>query len=142
MNKSKIDELVGNGTWEGQYGMMYSFNIRLEDGTEGEVNSKSETPPYGVGDDVWYEVKQETAFGKKLKVSTQDPAQRPTGGFAGGGRKKEDPALQKRIENSWAIQTAIQVMGPKPDEVTFSAYSLVVEDTALSLLKLRDSINQ
>lgn len=143
MTKSKVENLQGNGTWEGQFGTMYSFNIELADGTYGEVNSKSETPPYGVGDEVWYEVKQETSFGKKLKVSTQDPAAR--GSYAGGGARvgarKEDPALQKRIENSWALQTAVQVLGPKPDEATFASYSLVLEDVALSLLKLRDTLN-
>jgi len=35
---------------------MYTFEITFNDGTVGEANSKSQEPPYKVGDEVWYEV--------------------------------------------------------------------------------------
>jgi hypothetical protein len=114
---------------------MYTFEVSFVDGTVGEANSKTEEPPYKVGDEVYYEVvSNNERWGKKLKISKNPPQ-------SFGGRK-EDPAIQRRIENSWAIQTAVQILGVKRDKVTLKAYSVVLQETAESMLKLRDTLNQ
>jgi hypothetical protein len=36
----------------------------------------------------------------------------------------------------------VQILGVKPDKVTLKAYSVVLQETAESMLKLRDTLNQ
>ncbi len=113
MNKAKITSVQGDGTWEGQHGTMYSFVVTLqaEDGTTvtAQVNAKSDTPKWmplvGTDTPVWYQVTGEYQGAKKAKLDTQDPA-------LGRGGRGQDPLTTKRIECSWAIQTAIATMGP------------------------------
>ena len=40
--KSIVKSVTPNGTWEGQYGLMYKFEIEFENGDVGEYLSKSE----------------------------------------------------------------------------------------------------
>ena len=135
MVQAQIESIQGKGDWQGKFGTMYTFEISLNDGTVGEANSKTEQPPYKVGDEVYYEVvSNNERWGKKLKISKNPPQ-------SFGGRK-EDPAIQRRIENSWAIQTAVQILGVKPDKVTLNAYTTALEETAEAMLKLRDALNQ
>ena len=91
MTQAQIESIQGKGTWDGQYGTMYTFEVAFNDGTVGEANCKTEEPPYKVGDEVWYEVKSNNErWGKKLKI-TKNPQQ---GGFA---PRKEDPNKDKKI---------------------------------------------
>ena len=55
MGQSKIKSIQPNGTWEGRNGLMYKFEIELEDGAAGEVNSKTDNR-WNVGDEVEYTV--------------------------------------------------------------------------------------
>lgn len=73
MVQAQIDSIQGKGDWKGQYGTMYTFEVSFNDGTVGEANSKTAEPPYKVGDEVWYEVKGENQYGKKLKISKSGP---------------------------------------------------------------------
>ena len=41
--KSKVTRVTGNGTWEGNYGLMYKFEVEMENGDIGEYMTKSET---------------------------------------------------------------------------------------------------
>ena len=40
--KSKVTEVQSNGTWEGNYGTMYKYEIVFDNGDCGEYSSKSE----------------------------------------------------------------------------------------------------
>ena len=42
MKTSKVTQVQSNGTWEGNYGMMYKFEVTFENGDCGEYSSKSE----------------------------------------------------------------------------------------------------
>ena len=42
MKTSKVKRVTGNGTWEGNYGMMYKFEVEFENGDCGEYSSKKE----------------------------------------------------------------------------------------------------
>ncbi len=59
--KGKILEIIYKDMWEGQYGTMYTFNIKLQtmnDLTfEGDVNAKTD-----VVNDLWYKVGDEVEF--------------------------------------------------------------------------------
>ena len=39
---SKVTNVQANGTWEGQYGLMYKFDVTFENGDSGEYSSKSQ----------------------------------------------------------------------------------------------------
>ena len=86
MGTSKIKSIQPNGTWESRNGTMFKFEIGLEDGTSGEVNSKT-IDRWNVGDEVEYTVTP-GKYGDRLKL---DKA-----GFANkGGGYKEDPEKAK-----------------------------------------------
>jgi len=133
MKNSKITALQSNGTWQTKRGdIMYSFEIQFEDGQVGQCNAKTEEPPYAVGDSVFYEVTRTTNFGDTLKVTKNDPA-----AFNGAPKSQ---TTQKNIENSWAIQTAVQIIGVCQDE-TYDEYLEGVAILARILLLERDNLN-
>ncbi len=140
MTKTTIKTIQANGTWEGKFGVMYQFEVELEDSTVGEVNAKTETPPYAVGSTVWYEVKGETKYGKKLKITTSDPnqQQQSQSNFAPQGSD-----TQTKIENSWAVQTAIQIYGSLPATgYDLQTYLKKVNELAPSMLDMRDNVSK
>ena len=141
MKETKIKSIQSNGTWEGKYGMMYQFEVELEDGTVGEANSKSQTPPYSQGSTVWYDVKAETQYGKKLKITTSDPNGHQQSTYVAPANMSSD--TQTRIENSWAVQTAIQVYGPIPQTgYDLKTYLDRVSELAPRLLEMRDNVGK
>ena len=136
MIQATLSSLQGNGTWTTNQGkLMYAFHVQLSDGVAGECNSISETPPYKVGDNVWYEVKGQSPKGTpRLKVSASPPFQ----GTAHGGTPKNRSEDIKRIEASWAINSSILALGIlKGDR---EPYLNAVESMARELLNRRDSI--
>ena len=56
MKKSIVKNVQGNGTWEGKFGLMYKFEVEMENGDSGEYSSKSkEQTKFVVGEEVEYE---------------------------------------------------------------------------------------
>ena len=55
MKNSKVVKVTGNGTWEGQYGLMYKFEIEMENGDIGENLSKTSECKFKEGDQTDYE---------------------------------------------------------------------------------------
>ena len=56
IKKSKVTNVQGNGTWDGKYGMMYKFDINMENGDAGEYSSKNlDQTKFVVGQEVDYE---------------------------------------------------------------------------------------
>jgi len=56
IKKSKVTNVQGNGTWEGKFGMMYKFDINMENGDAGEYSSKNlDQTKFVVGQEVDYE---------------------------------------------------------------------------------------
>ena len=136
MKQATLSSLQGNGTWNTNQGkLMYAFHVQLSDGVAGECNSISETPPYAVGDNVYYEIKGQSPKGTpKLKISTSPPFQ----GTSHGGTPRNRAEDIKRIEASWAINSSILALGIlKGDRDT---YLNTVEAMARKLLLRRDSI--
>ena len=133
MKNSKITAMQGAGTWETKRGdLMYSFDIEFEDGQIGQCNAKTAEPPYAIGDVAFYEVTNTTKFGDKLKVNKNDPA-----AFNGSPKPQ---STQKNIENSWAIQTAVQIVGSCQSE-KYDEYLEQIAILARILLLERDNLN-
>jgi hypothetical protein len=145
MKKTTIKSIQANGTWESNFGLMYQFEVELEDGTVGMANSKNQTPPYAQGSTVWYDVKSETKYGKKLKISTSDPAghQQQPSSFTPQSSDTQSSDTQTRIENSWAVQTAIKIYGSLPATgYDLQTYLRKVNELAPTLLEMRDKVGQ
>lgn len=90
MNQCKIVSIKPDGKpWDSQYGKMFPFYIVMEDGAAGTTNSKSETPPYKVGDEVGYEINGATPRGvPKLKITRNPKPGEAT--YTGGGATHPD----------------------------------------------------
>jgi hypothetical protein len=124
MGQSKIKTIQPNGTYEGRNGLMYKFEIELENGQGGEVSAKSEDR-WKVGDEVEYEVTP-SKWGDKMKLTKP--------GFQQGGGYKDDPEKTKRITASWAIGLAIQ-QASDPQEILEAAEHLInMRDSLISKL--------
>lgn len=139
MTQGKITQVQGNGHFDTANGRFFSFHVELDGNalTLFEVNAKTETPRWKVGDTVWYEVTGEYKGVKKAKFSTQDPA---TSGAPRAGARPQDPETTKRIENSWAVQTAIQLHGPIDTGENLESYLTRIQTTAGLLLTTRDAV--
>lgn len=75
----------------GPDGQMHSFIVDFDDGTCGEANSKSQTPPYREGDTMEYTVtKDDPKWGKKLKIGKP--------GFAPQGGGRTTPAQSNAVK--------------------------------------------
>lgn len=90
MNQCKIIKITPDGKpWDSQYGKMYPFYVVFEDGAAGTTNSKSETPPYKVGDEVGYDITGATPKGvPKLKITRNPKPGEAT--YTGGGATHPD----------------------------------------------------
>ena len=56
IKKSNVSAITPNGSWEGKYGLMYKFEIEMENGDIGEYSSKSkEQTKFIVGQETEYE---------------------------------------------------------------------------------------
>ena len=70
MKESKLHSVQANGTWNGTYGLMYKFELLLENGDTGEYSSSKYTSvealPFKAGEVIEYEFKDGT-YPKILK---------------------------------------------------------------------------
>lgn len=126
MGASKIKSIQPNGTWESRNGLMYKFEIELEDGVSGEVSAKTENR-WSVGDEVEYTVTP-SKWGDRLKL---DKAGYNNQRSNGGGNS---PDIQKRIDASWAIGHAITQESDPEKIVEAAEWLLKLRDTLISKL--------
>lgn len=122
MGQSKIKTIQPNGTYEGQNGLMYKFEIELQDGSSGEVSAKSENR-WNVGDEVEYEVTP-SKWGDRMKLSKAGYNQ----------QKGNSPDIQKRIDASWAIGHALAQESDPQKILEAAEYLLNIRDTLISKL--------
>lgn len=134
---STVKEVQPNGTWDSPNGTLYKFAYLMEDGTEVTANHKSASCPFKAGDEVEYEVKGSNSFGSWGKVGK-------VGGFQQGNQprgQKMDSDTQQRIERSWAMGHAVQMLGPLKAVSNDSVKAYMVHACRLAdvLLKARDT---
>ena len=106
MKTSTISAVQGNGTWEGPHGVLYSYEVRLNNGDHILLNAKTENA-FSVGQELSYELtgktdRNQTPYAKK--VNPQFAQQRPVGGYtppAGGDDRN------KAIEVQMAFKAAM-----------------------------------
>ena len=123
MGQSKIKSIKPMGTYKSQNGLMYKFDIELENGESGEVSAKTEDR-WSIGDEVEYETTQ-TKWGVRMKLSKA--------GY-NGNRGTQSPEVQKRIDACWAIALAIQEEND-PEKIIEAAEHLInLRNTLISKL--------
>ena len=70
--RSKITNIQHVGEWESKFGTLQNFCVTFEDKTVLNVNAKTTTPPYSVGDEVEYEINGSNSKGQYGKISKAD----------------------------------------------------------------------
>lgn len=105
MNISRITQLVEDGTWESNYGLMYQFLVTFEDGGHGQSKAKAKVPPYRVGDEVGYEYTGTYPKGQKLKITAKP--------YGDGARPAQQPATAAARPPARAAQPA-RAPAPRP----------------------------
>lgn len=102
---SKVTQVAGNGTWDGQYGTMYKFEINFENGDSGQYLSKSKDQNKFVkGQDVTYELTSKDINGRTFYSVKPVQAQQSFGG--GKPSYQKDPETDKRITRMSVLKVA------------------------------------
>jgi hypothetical protein len=122
MRICKITNIKSDGKpWESQYGTMYPLYVVLEDGGAGTTNSKTEVPPYKVGDSVGYDITGSTPRGvPKIKI-TRNP--KPGEGTA-WTREDENPELEAaRPTEAYGFDKPIREPAREPQAAPQRSYA-------------------
>ena len=137
MVQAQIESIQGKGEWKGEYGLLYQYEVTMNDGTVGEVNSKTNPPPYKVGDEVWYEVKSNNErWGKKLKVS-KNPSQQ---GFT---PRPADPKKDKQIIRGMCFKIAGMAWANQYTHKQFDTpHEVMVKDVITLAKKYEKAFNE
>jgi len=135
--QSKVTNVAANGTWNGQYGTMYKFEVSFENGDTGEYLSKSQDQnKFVVGIEAAYTITSREHGGRTFY--NVKPAQMQQQAFA---PKAKDPETDKRITRMSVLKCATDlcVHGEiKLHQITtfakiFELYVMSGEDTAKAL---------
>ena len=117
----KITKLNEPQPWEGSHGTMYEVLISFDEEEPGRVNMKTPNK-WKVGDEVEITDREvNEKYGDKLKISKpgmkgrfnspSEPSE-PSESTGGG---KFDSEIQLKIDSSWAITSAIAIIGDEPN---------------------------
>ena len=136
MVQAQIESIQGKGEWKGEYGLLYQYEVTMNDGTVGEVNSKTNPPPYKVGDEVWYEVKSNNErWGKKLKVSKNPPQQ--------GFTPQPNPNKDKQIIRGMCFKIAGMAWANQYSHKQFDTpHEVMVKDVITLAKKYEKAFNE
>lgn len=90
IKKSKVKSVQGTGTWQGNYGLMYLWEIEMENGDTGQYMSKSEQQnKFTVGVEAEYEWK-DGQYPKIKPYSTFNQGAPKSFNNAGGSDKVQE----------------------------------------------------
>lgn len=143
---SKVTNVAANGTWNGQYGTMYKFEVSFENGDTGEYLSKAQDQnKFVVGQAAAYTITSREHGGRTFY--NVKPVQQMQQSFQ---PKAKDPETDKRITRMSVLKVAgdLCIHGEiKLHQITtfakiFELYVLSGEDTAQALVEdaKRDAI--
>jgi hypothetical protein len=102
---SKVTNVAGIGTWNGQYGVMYKFEVSFENGDSGQYMSKlQEQTKFKVGESAAYTIEGKEFNGQTYYTVKPVMQQQP---FQGGGKPyQKDPETEKRITRMSVLKVA------------------------------------
>ena len=86
MKKATVKSVQANGTWDSRSGLMYQWEIEMDNGDVGENSTKTEDQRYFIeGNEVEYEF----VPGKYPKIKRVKQDFQPTGGQGGPGKSDQ-----------------------------------------------------
>ena len=139
METKKITNIQGNGTFENAHGTLYKFVYDFDDKTNISANHKSQLSPHNLGDEVEVEVRGSKdgftwgAVRKPQNTSYNASASaKPNKGF--------NDDTTKHIVASWAIKTAVQILGQRKPKDMMSDYLNEVEALSISLIEKKNKV--
>jgi hypothetical protein len=100
IKKSKVTRVTSNGTWEGNYGLMYKFEIEMENGDIGECLCKTNECRFKEGQETDYDF-----------IDGNFPKIKPVNTFQSGGGtsfKKSDNVQEYIIKQS-SLKCAVDI---------------------------------
>ena len=138
---SKVTQVSGVGSWNGQYGMMYKFEVSFENGDSGQYMSKSiDQTKFQKGVDATYTNEGKEFNGNTFYTIKPVMAQQS---FGGGGKPAyvKDPETDKRITRMSVLKVATDLVvhgHVKLHDLTkvaqiFERYVMTGEDTITAM---------
>ena len=110
----KVASIQGAGTYEGQHGVLFSFDYSFEDESTLRANHKTQAPPFSVGDEVEVTVKGSKdgfSWGSVKRPGSADfnaPSSNSTSPTSVTKYEDREETKQQRIMNQWAIARALE----------------------------------
>lgn len=95
MKKAKITHIQGNGTWND----LFKFEVTMDNNDTGTVFSKSQTPPFSVGDEKSYEITP-SGRGHKIKWIQEQRAFTPSstgGSYSNNNSKDKEESIARAV---------------------------------------------
>jgi len=126
----KVASIQGAGTYDSKNGLLYKFDYSFEDGSSINANHKTQQAPFKAGDEVVVEER-----GRKDDFVWGAVRRRQEGFWTGTPEKVPYNKSEeiKRIEASWAVNTAVVGLGTLKDLDNIESY-------ARELLLMRDRL--
>ncbi len=108
MKTAKVDVVTFKKEFTSQYGTLYSFEVKFNNGDTGLYNSKTkEQSKFIVGVEVEYELETKTNDRGSWNVVKPVMAQKP---FAGGGFGKAAPKNENSIIAQSSIKASVELI--------------------------------
>jgi hypothetical protein len=124
MKTSTISAVQGNGTWEGPHGLLYSYEVRLNNGDHILLNAKSENA-FSIGQELSYELtgktdRNQTPYAKK--VNPQFTANRAPAAPSYGGGDDRNKAIEVQMAFKCAMEYVCMQKEPIVNVVEYAKF--------------------
>ena len=124
MKTSTITSVQGNGTWEGPHGLLYSYEVRLNNGDHILLNAKSENA-FSIGQELSYELtgktdRNQTPYAKK--VNPQFTANRAPAAPSYGGGDDRNKAIEVQMAFKCAMEYVCMQKEPIVNVVEYAKF--------------------
>ena len=124
MKTSTISAVQGNGTWEGPHGLLYSYEVRLNNGDHILLNAKSENA-FSIGQELSYELtgktdRNQTPYAKK--VNPQFTANRAPAALSYGGGDDRNKAIEVQMAFKCAMEYVCMQKEPIVNVVEYAKF--------------------
>ena len=124
MKTSTISAVQGNGTWEGPHCLLYSYEVRLNNGDHILLNAKSENA-FSIGQELSYELtgktdRNQTPYAKK--VNPQFTANRAPAAPSYGGGDDRNKAIEVQMAFKCAMEYVCMQKEPIVNVVEYAKF--------------------
>ena len=103
--QSKVSSVTANGTWTGKYGLMYKWEVSLENGDQGECMTQKETPPFLTREVADYEI-----HSREYNGNTYFTIKKVREEFQPGKTFQKDPKTSEQIVRMSVLKAATDLV--------------------------------